>query len=92
MNLNIKKKLLNEGDKAPNFSLPSFNKVINLKELYGKKIIPFFYPKENTPGCTKEACSFSDNIDKLKKKDIYVFGVSKDNLESHEKFKKKTKS
>ena len=81
--------MINEGDKAPNFSLPSSNKVINLKELYGKKIILFFYPKDNTPGCTKEACSFSDNIDKLKKKDIYDFGVSKDNLESHEKFKKK---
>ena len=81
--------MLNEGDKAPNFSLPSSNKVINLKELYGKKIILFFYPKDNTPGCTKEACSFSDNIAKLKNKGIYVFGVSKDSLESHEKFKEK---
>jgi thioredoxin-dependent peroxiredoxin len=75
------------GDKAPEFINNSGN--ISLKSLKGKKVILYFYPKDNTPGCTAEACNLRDNIDILKTKGFDVIGVSPDNEKSHEKFKSK---
>lgn len=82
--------MLKPGDKAPDFSLinDEGNKV-SLKDLKGKKVILYFYPKDDTSGCTAEACSFRDNIKIIEKKNAVVIGVSKDNTKSHQKFKKK---
>ncbi|MBK7447473.1 MAG: peroxiredoxin [Ignavibacteria bacterium] len=82
--------MLKPGDKAPEFSLISDEgKKVSLKELKGKKVILYFYPKDDTSGCTAEACSFRDNIKLIEKKNAVVIGVSKDNTVSHQKFKKK---
>lgn len=82
--------MLKPGDKAPEFSLISEEgKKVSLKELKGKKVILYFYPKDDTSGCTAEACSFRDNIKLIEKKNAVVIGVSKDNTVSHQKFKKK---
>ena len=75
------------GDKAPELNLKdSFEKNVSLKDFKGKRIILYFYPKDNTPGCTKEACNFKENWDLLKKNNIVVLGISKDNSVSHQKF------
>lgn len=82
--------MLKPGDKAPDFSLISdTGEKFSLKDLKGKKVILYFYPKDDTSGCTKEACSFRDNIKVIQKKNAVVIGVSKDNTASHQKFKKK---
>ncbi len=82
---------LKPGDKAPAFTLPSSSGgKISLKDFAGKKrVVLYFYPKDNTSGCTKEACSFRDYSVKLAAKDTVVLGVSADSLESHETFIKK---
>ncbi len=78
---------LNVGDKAPDFSLPSMDgSLVSLKDLRGKKVVLYFYPKDDTPGCTKEACSFSENLARVKRKGAMVFGVSADKVKSHQKF------
>ena len=78
---------LNIGDKAPNFSLPSTDgSIVSLKDLRGKKIVLYFYPKDDTPGCTKESCSFRDNLAHVKKKGAVIYGVSADSVKSHQKF------
>ena len=78
------------GDKAPEFKLKdSFEKEVSLGDFKGKRIILYFYPKDNTPGCTKEACNFKENWDLLKKNNFVVIGISKDNAVSHQKFIKK---
>jgi len=78
------------GDVAPDFRLPSTRgKDVTLKEFHGKDVILYFYPKDDTPGCTKEACSFRDHESDMSKRHAVVFGVSTDSLESHEKFKSK---
>ena len=78
---------LKVGDKAPEFNLKdSSDKDVTLKDFKGKRIILYFYPKDNTPGCTKEACNFRDNWELLKKNNIVVIGISKDNAASHQKF------
>lgn len=75
------------GDVAPDFRLPSTRgKEITLKEFKGKDVILYFYPKDDTPGCTAEACSFRDHEADLTKEHAVVLGVSTDSLESHEKF------
>jgi peroxiredoxin Q/BCP len=75
---------LNEGDKAPNFSLPaSDGSTVSLKDLAGKKVVLYFYPKDNTSGCIKEACSFRDNDAALQQAGAVVLGVSKDSIKSH---------
>lgn len=78
------------GKKAPSFSLPDQNgKKHKLSEYKGKYILLYFYPKDDTPGCTKEACSLRDNFPAFKKLGITVFGVSADNEKSHKKFEQK---
>lgn len=82
--------MLKSGDKAPDFSLQSdTGEKINLKDLKGKKVILYFYPKDNTSGCTKEACDFRDSIKTFNKKNAVIIGVSRDSTESHRKFKSK---
>lgn len=83
---------LKVGDKAPEFNLPaSTGKNIALKDLKGKNIILYFYPKDDTPGCTKEACDFRDMSKLFEKENAVILGVSFDNLKSHEKFIQKYK-
>jgi peroxiredoxin Q/BCP len=78
------------GDMAPDFQLPtSRNKDVTLKEHRGKDVILYFYPKDDTPGCTAEACSFRDHESDMAKEHAVVLGVSTDSLESHEKFRGK---
>jgi peroxiredoxin Q/BCP len=79
--------MLKIGDKAPTFSLPTGDgKTLALKDLKGKKVVLYFYPKDNTSGCTKEACSFQENSSAVKKKKAIVLGVSADSPSSHAKF------
>jgi peroxiredoxin Q/BCP len=81
---------LKVGAKAPDFSLPTGDgKKVSLKDLKGKKVVLYFYPKDNTPGCTKESCSFRDNIRTIEKKGAVVVGVSVDSVASHAKFARK---
>ena len=81
---------LKVGDKAPEFNLKdSFENDVSLKDFQGKRIILYFYPKDNTPGCTKEACNFKENWEFLKENNIVVLGISKDNAASHQKFVEK---
>lgn len=84
-------KELNVGDAAPDFRLPSTEgREISLKEYRGKKnVVLYFYPKDDTPGCTKEACSFRDERPRFDKKDSVILGVSFDDLPSHAKFVEK---
>ena len=78
---------LKVGDKAPEFKLKdSFEKEVSLNDFKGNRIILYFYPKDNTPGCTKEACNFKENWDLLQQNNIVVIGISKDNSSSHQKF------
>lgn len=78
------------GDMAPNFRLPSTRgKDVALEDFKGKDVVLYFYPKDDTPGCTKEACSFRDTESELSKAGAVVLGVSTDSLASHEKFTEK---
>jgi peroxiredoxin Q/BCP len=81
------------GDKAPDFSVAaSYGTTVKLKDIVGKgNIVLYFYPKDDTPGCTKEACGIRDTISDLKWLDAIVFGVSFDSVESHKKFIEKYK-
>lgn len=82
--------MLDIGNKAPDFTAKDQNgKELSLSNFKGKKVVLYFYPKDNTPGCTKEACSFRDNFEELSKKDIVILGVSPDSSESHKKFEQK---
>lgn len=82
--------MLEIGTKAPEFSLPDENGDIHtLGEYAGKKVILYFYPKDNTPGCTKQACGFSQLYPQFREKGAVVLGVSKDSVASHKKFKEK---
>ncbi len=85
-------KMLQEGEKAPEFSLPDQGgKTHSLADYRGKKVALYFYPKDDTPGCTAQGCSIRDNFSGLKKKGIFVIGISKDSVESHKKFAEKFK-
>ena len=78
------------GDIAPAFSLPDQNgNMISSADFAGKKIVLYFYPKDNTPGCTRQACAFAGLFEEFKKRDIVVIGISKDSVESHRKFAEK---
>jgi thioredoxin-dependent peroxiredoxin len=75
------------GKKAPEFTLQGSSKEsISLKDLKGKTVVLYFYPKDDTPGCTKEACDFRDSLKKFTSKKAIVLGVSPDTLKSHDKF------
>ena len=78
------------GERAPDFDLPSTEgKDLSIVDFKGKWIVLYFYPKDDTPGCTAEACSFRDHNSELEKEGVVVLGVSGDSLESHEKFREK---
>jgi peroxiredoxin Q/BCP len=82
--------MLKIGQKAPDFKLASSDgKTVTLKDFAGQKIVLYFYPKDNTSGCTKEACSFENHRAAMKKKGAVVIGVSADSVDSHVKFAKK---
>ena len=79
--------MLSIGDIAPQFCIPNQDDVeICLKDLAGKWIVLYFYPKDNTPGCTTEACDFTEAIDSFEDLDGYVFGVSPDSTQKHRNF------
>jgi len=82
--------MLEVGDKAPNFRLPADDgRTYSLDGLRGKKIVLYFYPKDDTTGCTKEACSFRDNLARVTSRGAVLLGVSRDDVASHEKFRDK---
>ena len=79
--------MLEAGIKAPNFTLPDKDgNPISLSDFLGKKVVLYFYPKDNTPGCTRQACAFASAYEGFKAKDVAVIGVSKDSAASHQKF------
>jgi thioredoxin-dependent peroxiredoxin len=78
------------GDPAPDFSLPADNgQTVGLKDFRGKKVILYFYPKDDTPGCTSQACGFRDSYPQIEERNAVVIGVSPDDVKSHQKFKTK---
>jgi thioredoxin-dependent peroxiredoxin len=82
--------MLKAGDKAPPFALPSNEgRTVRLGDLRGKPVVLYFYPKDDTPGCTKEACSFRDAWSEIQETGAVVLGVSPDDAASHEKFRAK---
>ena len=82
--------MLEVGTKAPDFELPDQNGELHkLSEYLGKKVILYFYPKDNTAGCTKQACGFSERYPQICEKGAVVLGVSKDSVASHKKFEEK---
>lgn len=82
--------MLETGIKAPFFSLPDQNgKMHSLEDYRGKKVILYFYPRDNTPGCSKQACGFRDLYPQFVEKDAVIIGVSKDTVASHKKFEEK---
>ncbi len=83
---------LNVGDKAPDFTLAAGGGVkVSLKALKGKTVVLYFYPKDDTPGCTAEACAFRDQLPDFSKVKAVVVGISRDSVASHDKFKRKFK-
>ena len=81
---------LEVGDKAPDFSAPvTDGTIVSLKDYKGKKLVLYFYPKDDTSGCTKESCSFRDNLARVRKKGAEILGVSADSVKSHQKFTEK---
>lgn len=82
--------MLQEGDKAPDFTAKDDEgNEVSLRDLRGKKVVLYFYPKDNTSGCTQEACDFRDNFARIKRAGAIVLGVSPDSEKSHGKFKSK---
>lgn len=81
---------LNVGDRAPDFSVAdTHGNIVTLSSLKGKRVVLYFYPRDNTPGCTKEACGFRDNYAQFQAKNTLIFGVSTDDAKSHQKFTEK---
>ena len=84
--------MLKENTKAPNFQIPSTSKeIFALKDSIGKFVVIYFYPKDDTPGCTIETHDFNKLLSKFRKLDCEVYGISKDTLKSHDKFRDKYK-
>lgn len=82
--------MLETGMKAPDFSLPDKDgNTIRLSDFLGKKVVLYFYPKDNTPGCTRQACAFAASYEQFRTQDIVVIGISKDSAASHLKFAQK---
>jgi peroxiredoxin Q/BCP len=79
---------LQVGDQAPLFTLnDDNNQLVSLQDFRGRSVVIYFYPKDETPGCTREACDFRDSIEQFQKKNAVVLGISKDSVKSHQKFK-----
>lgn len=82
--------MLKIGDKAPDFTLKDKDgKDVSLSDFLGKKVVLYFYPKDNTPGCTRQACAFAGLYGEFKKKNVEVIGISRDSVSSHIKFSEK---
>ena len=82
--------MLEKGMKAPEFTLADKDgNLVSLSDFAGKKIVLYFYPKDNTPGCTRQACAFADAYKGFKEKNVEVIGISKDSVASHKKFAEK---
>ena len=82
--------MLEKGTKAPEFALNDKDgNLVKLSDFLGKKVVLYFYPKDNTPGCTRQACAFAANFEKFKQLDVAVIGISKDSVASHVKFAQK---
>lgn len=82
--------MLEAGMKAPDFTLKDKEgNTVSLSDFLGKRVILYFYPKDNTPGCTRQACAFAAVYEDLKRKDVTVIGISKDSVSSHQKFAEK---
>ena len=82
--------MLEVGMKAPDFSLlDKDGNTVKLSDFQGKKVVLYFYPKDNTPGCTRQACAFAASYEQFKAQDIVVIGISKDSVASHQKFAQK---
>ena len=82
--------MLDVGTKAPEFTLPDkAGNLVSLSDFLGKKVILYFYPKDNTPGCTRQACAFARNYGAFQEKNAVVIGISKDSTASHLKFAQK---
>ena len=82
--------MLEIGMKAPEFTLPDKDgNPVSLKDFLGKKVVLYFYPRDNTPGCTRQACAFAAAYEGFKAKDVVVIGISKDSVASHQKFAQK---
>ena len=82
--------MLEIGMKAPDFSLPDKDgNTVRLSDFQGKKVVLYFYPKDNTPGCTRQACAFAASYEQFKAQDATVIGISKDSVASHQKFAQK---
>jgi peroxiredoxin Q/BCP len=78
------------GDMAPDFEAPTdTGETVRLSDFRGKRVVLYFYPKDDTPGCTKQACGFRDNYPEIEERNAVVLGVSKDGVASHQKFKTK---
>jgi peroxiredoxin Q/BCP len=81
---------LDAGDKAPAFTLPDQDGAkVSLKDFAGNPVVVYFYPRDDTPGCTKEACQFNDNLRAFAKAKVTVLGISADNADKHQKFREK---
>lgn len=81
---------LTEGMQAPDFALPTDEgKIVSLNDFKGRQLVLYFYPKDDTPGCTAEACSFRDNLPHFGKMNAAILGISKDSVKRHEKFREK---
>ena len=82
--------MLTIGTKAPDFTLPDKDgNPVRLADYLGKKVVLYFYPKDNTPGCTRQACAFAEAYDRFRAQDVAVIGISKDSVASHKKFEEK---
>lgn len=82
--------MLNIGDKAPNFTLTNKDgREVTLSDFLGKKVVLYFYPKDNTPGCTRQACAFAGLFGEFEQRGAAVIGISKDSVASHQKFAEK---
>ena len=82
--------MLKAGDKAPGFTLPDADgNMVSLSDFAGKKVVLYFYSRDNTPGCTRQACAFAGAYEGFKRQDIAVIGVSRDSVASHKKFAEK---
>ena len=82
--------MLEVGTKAPEFTLPDQNgEMHTLSDYRGKKVLLYFYPKDNTPGCTKQACGYSERLPQFQEKRAVILGVSKDSVASHKRFEEK---